>query len=52
MIDYKKALKDELIYYRNKLNLEKNITFGVEIEYEDIVKDHVDYYLSENKLYN
>ena len=52
MIDYKKALKDELIYYRNKLNLEKNITFGVEIEYEDIIKDYVDYYLSENKLYD
>lgn len=37
--DYKKKLKNNLIEYRNTLNLSKDITFGIEIEYENILHD-------------
>ena len=37
----KKLLKNKLISYRNTLKLPKEVTFGVEIEYENIVKDTV-----------
>ena len=45
---YKKILKDELIVYRNLLNLDKNITFGIEIEYENILTDLISLTLLED----
>ena len=50
--DYKIILKDKLIEYRDTLNLPKNVTFGVEIEYENIVKDTVSYLLLEEQQKN
>lgn len=44
--DYKKRLKNQLIEYRNTLNLPDIITFGVEIEYENIINDSVSYFLN------
>ena len=44
--DYKKKLKDKLIEYRYTLNLPDIITFGVEIEYENIINDSVSYFLN------
>lgn len=46
-------LKDEFIEYRNTLDLPGDITFGIEIEYENIKKDYMDYYiydLKQNKI--
>ena len=48
--DYKKELKNRLIEYRETLCLPSDVTFGVEIEYEGIVKDTVSYLLSEEQL--
>lgn len=45
-------LKDKIIDYRYSLNIPEYITFGVEIEYENIVKDNVDYYIYEMKCNN
>lgn len=50
--DYKRLLKDKLIEYRNSLNLPNYVTFGVEIEYENIVKDTVSYLLEEEQEKN
>lgn len=50
--EYKKILKDELIEYRESLNLSKDITFGVEIEYENIPVDNLSYFLEELRDYN
>lgn len=35
--DYRKILKDKLITYRTCLNIPRDITFGVEIEYENVL---------------
>lgn len=43
--DYRKKLKNKLIEYRDTLNLPDIITFGVEIEYENIVNDSVSCFL-------
>ena len=48
-MEYKKDLKEKLIIYRKSLNLPKNITFGIEIEYENILKDIITYALEEEK---
>lgn len=50
--DYKKLLKGNLIEYRTSLNLPDDVTFGIEIEYENIVKDTVSYLLKEEESYN
>lgn len=50
--DYKIMLKDKLIEYRDTLNLSSDITFGIEIEYENIVKETISYLLEEEKFYN
>ena len=50
--DYKRALKDKLIQYRNILNISSDITFGIEIEYENIKYDDFSTILSEEKLYD
>ena len=42
-------LKNEFIEYRSTLNLPLDITFGIEIEYENIKKDYMDYYIYELK---
>lgn len=44
-------LNNTLIEYRSNLNLNSNVTFGVEIEYESLKKDKVDRYLL-NKCFN
>lgn len=41
--------KNEFIEYRSTLNLPLDITFGIEIEYENIKKDYVDSYIYELK---
>lgn len=51
-MEYKRVLKDKLITYRNSLNLPKNITFGIEIEYENIVVDTLSYILYEEQKEN
>lgn len=47
--EYKKYLKDALIKYRVSLKLPKEVTFGVEIEYENIPKETVSYLMNEEK---
>lgn len=51
-LEYLKSLKDETIKYRYKLNLPSDVTFGIEIEYENIVKDTLSYYMDEFKTYD
>ena len=46
---YKKVLKNEQVLYRNYLNLDKNITFGIEIEYENIETDLISILLLEDE---
>ena len=48
--DYKKMLKNKLILYRDMLNLPPDVTFGLEIEYEGILKDTVSHILYEEQL--
>lgn len=50
--DYRNELKDKFITYRNSLNLPKNVTFGIEIEYENVVKDTMTHLLNEEKTIN
>lgn len=50
--DYKRILKDKFINFRTSLNLPEDVTFGIEIEYENIVKDTVTYLLEEEKNFN
>ena len=50
--EYRHELKNKLITYRNTLNLPKDVTFGIEIEYENIVLDTFSYILLEEKRYN
>lgn len=47
---YKNLLKDEMIRYRPALNLPKHVTFGIEIEYENILKDKVSLLLKNKQL--
>ena len=51
-IEYKRMLKNKLITYRDCLNLPKDVTFGIEIEYENIVLDTLSYILSEKQKEN
>lgn len=48
--EYKKILKDDLLSYRDTLNLASDVTFGIEIEYEGIVKDTVSHMIYEEQL--
>lgn len=48
----RKLLKNRLISYRKTLKLPKEVTFGVEIEYENIVKDTVSYLLDDETYFN
>lgn len=50
--EYRYELKDKLIKYRNTLLLPKEVTFGVEIEYENIVTDTFSNILLEEKMHN
>ena len=50
--DYRRELKGRLIKYRNSLNLPKDITFGVEIEYENMANELVTFFLNEQYYYN
>ena len=36
------------LIYRKKLQLPSNVTFGIELEYEDVKKENVDNYVQEN----
>ena len=45
--EYKRLLNGKLIIYRKSLDLPKNITFGVEIEYENIVVSTLSHLLLE-----
>jgi len=47
--EYKRELKDNLIKYRASLNLPDDVTFGVEIEYENIPNLNVSYFLDQIK---
>jgi hypothetical protein len=49
--EYNKSLSGNIIFYRSCLNLPKNITFGVEIEYENIVTDTVSELLKDRNDY-
>jgi len=40
-IEYLKNLKGKVIKYRDTLNLPSDITFGVEIEYEGVIRDRI-----------
>ena len=50
--DYKKILKDKLIEYRNSLNLPSDVTFGVEIEYENMPTDTVTWLMYQERQFN
>ena len=50
--NYRKKLKDELIEYRYNLDLPKELTFGIEIEYENIVNDTMSHLLDFESLFN
>lgn len=50
--DYKRILKDEKIKYRPILNLPDDITFGVEIEYENVLNELVSNLLYEEESLN
>jgi len=50
--DYKILLKNKLIEYRNSLNLTSDLTFGVEIEYENIPIETFTNLLNEEKKLN
>lgn len=50
--DYKSELKNCFIKYRSSLNLPDDITFGIEIEYENIIKDTISWILNEEVLFN
>lgn len=41
-------IKDVILVYRDNLNLDDIVTFGLEIEYEGIYKSMVDFYINEN----
>ena len=47
--EYKMELKDKFITYRPNLYLPNDITFGVEIEYANVVKDTISYLLNEEQ---
>lgn len=47
--EYLNYLKDRVIKYRKTLNIPRYITFGIEIEYENIAKDTLSYYMEELK---
>lgn len=50
--DYKRILKDRKIKYRATLNLPKDLTFGIEIEYENILNELVSELLYEEEISN
>jgi len=50
--DYKRILKDRKINYRSTLNLPKNVTFGVEIEYENVLNELVSELLYEEEIFD
>ena len=50
--DYKIILKEKQIKYRANLNLPKDITFGVEIEYQNIETDLVTKLLEDEECSN
>ena len=45
LIELKEQIKTSKFYYRDSLGLDKSITFGMEIEYEDLDKRLVDSYI-------
>lgn len=51
-LEYLKSLKDNIIKYRYNLNILSDITFGIEIEYENIVNDTLTYLLNEQINFN
>lgn len=50
--DYKRILKDKEIKYRTTLNLPSNLTFGIEIEYENAINELISNLLYEEELLN
>ncbi len=50
--EYRKILKNEVINYRSDIKIPSNVTFGIEIEYENVVKDTISYFLKEIEYYN
>lgn len=50
--DYRKLLKDRQIKYRATLNLPNDITFGIEIEYENALNELISNLLYEEELCN
>lgn len=50
--EYLNYLKDRIIRYRKTLNIPSNVTFGIEIEYENIAKDTLTHYMDELKYYD
>lgn len=49
LIELKEQIKTSKLYYRDNLGFDKNITFGMEIEYEDLDKKLVDSYIKTNQ---
>lgn len=45
--EYSQRLKGKTIKYRDTLNLDSNITFGLEIEYENIFNSNMSYFLND-----
>lgn len=45
--EYLQRLKGKAIKYRDTLNLDNNITFGLEIEYENIFNSNMSYFLND-----
>ena len=44
-------LKNKFIIYKDKLNIPSNVTFGIEIEYENLELDKFSYFLENEKKY-
>lgn len=49
LAELKEQIKTSKLYYRDSLGFDKNITFGMEIEYEDLDKRLVDSYIKTNQ---
>lgn len=50
--DYRRILKDKEIKYRATLNLPKEVTFGIEIEYENVLNELISELLYSEEIYN
>ena len=50
--DYKRILNDRKIKYRPTLNLPRNLTFGIEIQYENVQNELISNLLYEEEIFD